>query len=319
MLLLGMLPISQVGDDAWFGPMCFALAPFTIMMALKEHTRRINLAHLRVTELLAIDVPIAILQSVLLFGLAYYGRLSAMSALFVIALSCAGAIVWLARRRHLFRFAPQRVGPHWGHNLRFGRWLLGVSLLWLLADSSYRWLVVLIQGTESLGQFAAAQNIVLLLNPLLLTVTNLTLAMSANRLATGGVAALQQMTVRNTLLLAAGSGIGLLALTLVGGPLVEIVFGHSYAGLGPVVATLCLGMFARIVAMPIDGAIVALQRGRLLVAASTLRLVSIVGAGVPLIAWRGLEGVGYAMAASAAAGAVLQWWGLLQENGDVRR
>jgi O-antigen/teichoic acid export membrane protein len=203
--------------------------------------------------------------------------------------------------------------------LRFGRWLLGVSLLWLMADSSYRWLVVLIQGTESLGQFAAAQNIVLLLNPLLLTVTNLTLAMSANRLAAGGIAALRQMTVRNTLLLAVWSGFGLLALTLVGGPLVEVVFGHSYAGLGPVVATLCLGMFARIVAIPVDGAVVALQRGRLLVAASALRFVSIVGAGVPLIAWRGLEGVGFAMAVSAAAGAVLQWWALLQEGGDARR
>jgi O-antigen/teichoic acid export membrane protein len=189
--------------------------------------------------------------------------------------------------------------------------------MWLLADSSYRWLVVMLHGTESLGQFAAAQNVVLLLNPLLLTVGNLTQSTSAHQLAAGGVSALRQMTARSTLLLAFWSGVALIAIAAIGGPLVELMFGGEYAGLGIVVATLCLGMFARIVALPVDGATVALQRGRLLVIAGALRLVTIVAAGVPLIAWRGLEGVGYAMAASAFAGAAVQWWSLWQEDGHA--
>jgi O-antigen/teichoic acid export membrane protein len=122
--------------------------------------------------------------------------------------------------------------------------------------------------------------------------------------------------VRSTLLLAAWAGAALFAVALVGGPLVQFIFGDEYAGLGPVVATLCLGMFARIVAMPIDGALTALKRGRVMVIAGAVRLLIIVGAGVPLIAWLGLEGVGYAMALSAVAGAAVQWSNLLQGGGD---
>jgi O-antigen/teichoic acid export membrane protein len=121
------------------------------------------------------------------------------------------------------------------------------------------------------------------------------------------------------LVLAVWSGTALLAVALVGGPLVQFVFGEPYHGLGTVVATLCLGMFARIVTMPVDSAIVALKRGRLLVAAGALRLIVIVGVGVPLVAFTGLDGVGYAMAASAASGGVLQWWSLLRGGNHAKR
>jgi O-antigen/teichoic acid export membrane protein len=114
------------------------------------------------------------------------------------------------------------------------------------------------------------------------------------------------------------AGLGFLALAIVGGPLVELVFGHRYAGLGSVVVTLCLGMFARVLVMPIDGAMVALARGRVMVVASIVRLALIVGAGVPLIAWLGLEGVGYAMALSAAGGAIIQWWDFAKGGRDVQ-
>jgi O-antigen/teichoic acid export membrane protein len=119
--------------------------------------------------------------------------------------------------------------------------------------------------------------------------------------------------------LAVCSGAALLGVALVGGRLVEIVFGEPYHGLGSVVATLCLGMFARIVAMPVDSAIVALKRGRLLVAAAALRLIVILGAGIPLVAYCGLDGVGYAMAASAASGGMLQWWSLLRGGDHAKR
>jgi O-antigen/teichoic acid export membrane protein len=313
LLLFPLVPDSFLAGNTWFAPMCVALAPFTVMMLLREHIRRFNLAHLQFKDLLAIDVPIGAVQLTLLLSLAYAGALSAASAMWAIALSCGAAIVWLTRARNRFRFDIELATLHWSHNQRFGRWLVCVSLMWLVGDASYRWLVLMLHGTEVLGQFSAAQNIVLLLNPVVLSVTNLTQATSANRLAKGGVSALRQMAVRSTLLFATWSGAALSVLAAIGGPLVEMIFGETFSGLGAVVATLCLGMFARIVAMPVDGAVIALRRGRLLVVAEAVRLATILAAGVPLIAWRGLEGVGYAMALSAAAGAVVAWWAVCQE------
>lgn len=311
-LALGLLPIPGLSDNPWFMPMCVALVPFTIMMIVREHTRRITLAHLQVHDLWAIDVPIAIVQLGLLIWLAGVGRLSATTALAAIAVACCGAIVWMLRHRDRFRLRRDRAALHWGYNQRFGRWLLFVSLMWLLGDSSYRWLVGSLHGIEALGHFAAAQNIVLCINPLLLTVTNLTQALSSNRLAEGGMTALRRMAVGGTLLIAVWGGAILLCVAAVGGPLVQLIFGTGYEGLGPVVATLCLGMFARLLAMPIEGAMVALARGRVMVAAAIVRLLLVVGAGVPLIAWVGLAGVGYAMTLSSAAAACVQWYALLR-------
>jgi O-antigen/teichoic acid export membrane protein len=318
-IAFAVLPHERWSGSEWLGPMCLALAPLLLFMTIREHVRRYNLAHLRSGDLLSLDVPIAICQLALLVGLVTIGRLSAVTALLAIAASSALTIAWLIRRQDQFTFDRARTALHWFHNQLFGRWLLVVSLMWLVGDSSYRWLVAWLHGTSSLGQFAAAQNIVLVLNPILLTVTNLTQSLSVKWLADGGHAELRTKTTRTTLLLAVWSGAALLGVALVGGPLVQTVFGESYHGLGSVVATLCLGMFARIVAMPADSAIVALKRGRVLVSAAMLRLIVIVGAGAPLIAATGLDGVGYAMAASAASGGVLQWWSLLRGGNHAKR
>jgi O-antigen/teichoic acid export membrane protein len=313
LLVVGIMPWPGLDGNTWFTSMCLALAPFTVMMILREHARRITLAHLDVDDLLAIDVPIAVVQLTLLVALAKAGALSAVTALLAIAAACGGAIIWLARRRKRFQFKRSRAAVHWAHNQQFGRWLLFVSLMWLVGDSSYRWIVGQYHGLASLGEFAAAQNIVLCLNPLLLTVMNLTQAMSARRYADGGLAALKQLAVRTTLLLTVGFGIAFVLLAAVGGHLVELIFGARYTGLGPVVVTLCLGMFARVLSMPIDGAMVALARGRVMLIAAVVRLVLIIGMGIVFVSWLGLEGVGYAMALSAAAGAIVQWVAFWQE------
>ena len=307
-LLVGLVPLAGIGQAAWLGPMCLALVPFTIMMIVREHVRRISTANLDLRDLLLVDVPIAVVQLALILSLASAGLLTAVTALLAIALASCGAAVWLVRRRDRIHFDLQRVTVHWGYNQRFGRWLLFVSLMWLLGDSAYRWLVGSLHGLEALGQFAAAQTIVLSLNPFVLSAGNLTQALASHRLAGSGIGELRRLVVRGTLLIAVLAGAAFSVLAVVGGPLVELVFGDQYVGLGRVVATLCLGMFARFVSLPIQAAMVALEHGRWMLAASVVRIALILGAGVPLIWWCGLEGVGYTMALSTAAAAAVQWY-----------
>ena len=275
-----------------------------------------NLAHFQIRDLLAVDVPIAVIQLAVLWLLADFGLLSATTALLAIAAASGVAVVWLVRERAQFRFDRARSAVHWSHNQRFGRWLLIVSLMWLVGDSSYRWLVAWLHGTESLGQFSAAQNIVLVLNPLVLTVTNLTQALSVNWFADGGITALREKVGRCTLLLAIWSGAAC-CLAALGGPLVNFIFGDGYAGLGPVVATLCLGMFARIVAMPIDGAMIALQA-----ALDGGRGGSAACDDCRRRALDLLAGIGRCWLCDGhkrcSPGAIVQWWPMLQGGDDAR-
>jgi O-antigen/teichoic acid export membrane protein len=138
--------------------------------------------------------------------------------------------------------------------------------------------------------------------------------MSSHGYARGGADELHRMAARGTLLIALGTGAALFCLALVGGPAVHLIFGDKFADLGPVVTSLCIGMFARMLAMPIEAAMVALQYGRTMLAAAIVRLVLIVGIGIPLIWWQGLEGVGYALAISTAGAGLVQWYVFLQSK-----
>lgn len=312
-LVIGAVAYFTRSDNAWILPLCLALAPFIILMTAREHARRLTLANLQVHELLRIDVPNAVIQMALLLGLAYFGKLTATTALLAIALACANTFTWYFRNRDEFAFDAKRALVHWGYNQQLGRWIFVVALAWLVSESSGRWMVGMFYGSAVLGQFVAAQGIVMAINPLLLTINNLAQAKSSHGFARGGPNELRRMAVRGTLLIAVGTGAALVCLAAVGGPAVHFFFpGEKYAVLGHVVTTLCLGMFARMLLMPIEAAMVALQRGRTMLLASIVRLVLIVGGGVLLIWWCGLDGVGYALAISSAGAGAVQWYDFLK-------
>ncbi len=114
------------------------------------------------------------------------------------------------------------------------------------------------------------------------------------------------------MLITIAAGIAFLALAAIGGPLVRLIFGDQYSGLGGIVATLCLGMLVRVAGVPIDSSLAALREGRAMFVAIIVQLAIVVLAGIPLIARCGLNGVGYTMALAYGATAVIQWYWFLQ-------
>jgi O-antigen/teichoic acid export membrane protein len=316
-LLAGLVPSTWFGEGRWFSTMCLALVPFVAMMMLREHVRRICMSEVAARDMILLDTPIAVVQLGALLGLAKLNWLTADSALMGIAAACLICVVWLATRRSQFDFCRRRTAVHWSYNLQFGSWLLAHSIAWLLADSLYRWIVGWEYGLDGLGRFASAQAIVLVINPLLLTATNFGRALSANRLASGGMHDLRRFTIQATLLLSLVAGVAFLALATVGGPLVELIFGDQYAGLGGIVAALCLGMMIRTAGVPIDSSLVALRQGRVMFVSILAQLAIVILAGIPIIAYYGPIGVGYTMALAYAASGVIQWHHFLKLERQV--
>lgn len=314
LLILGLASLRTSEQFAWFAPMCLALASFVWMMILREHVRRINLAQLQTHELLLIDVPAALIQMLLLMGLGYLGLLSASTALLAVAAASFVALLWLLHNRKQLQFRASHAWYHWSENRRFGDWVLGVSFAWIVGDTSYRWMLGSISGMEALGEFTAAQSIVLAVNPFLLAMSNFARATAANSIARDGAADLRKNTIRATLLTGLFAGVSLATLALLGGPMVRLVFGPEFGGQGAVVATLCLGMFAHSLLVPSDAVLAALQRGRALLAASAARTMVIFAAGAPLIWWLGSEGVGYSIALGCAAATMVQWFALSRDS-----
>ena len=317
LLAVATAPLLGITDKPWLTAMCLALVPFSVLMMLKEHLRRILLAHMNTTSLLKVDVPIALGQLFIFAALAWSGKLSATTALIGMAAACGWAVLWVTLHKSLFRIEPRKVAVHWGHNWQFGKWLLVVSIAWLLGEASYYWLVESFHGLEVLGQFSAAAITVMLFNPIMLTVQNLARSILSNSLAEGGRSELLGKTVQATRLVAAGFGVLFLLLALVGGPLVTLFFSDEFQGLEFVVAALCLGMYLQVVCSPVEGALNALQDGRTMLIASLLRLGFILLAGVPLIAIYGPIGVGFAMASGAVVAGGYQWYQFLVRHSDA--
>ncbi len=308
LLLVGIAPLAGLSEKTWLLPMCLALVPFSLLMMLKEHLRRVLLAGMETSSLLRVDVPIAASQLLILGLLAWTDQLSATTALLGVAIGCTWAVVWTAMHRDRFRLERRRVQSHWSHNFQFGRWLLVVSVAWLVGEASYYWLVEGFHGLTAMGQFSAAMITVTFFNPILLTVQNLARSILSNGYAEGGEEVLWCKTLRGTRLIGLSFGVMFTLLALGGGTLVHFVFGEKFAGLGPIVASLCLGMFFHVFCSPVEAALTALKDGRTMLIASLLRLGMILTAGVPLIALYGPIGVGFAMAAGAFTAFAYQWY-----------
>jgi O-antigen/teichoic acid export membrane protein len=312
LFLVGVLPASWFGQHNWIRTMCLALVPFTVLMTIREHVRRLCLSQVAVKDLLMLDAPVAAAQVLFLICLAHWGRLTANTAFLAVGAACLFAIVWLVGRRAECEYQPRRAAVHWTYNLQFGRWLLAVSLVWLVADALYRWIVGWQHGLDGLGRFASALAIVLFVNPFVISAVNLSRALSAIRYATGGIGRLRRFAMEATLLMAIAAGVPLLGVAIVGGPLVTLIFGDPFSGLGGVVATLCLGMFVRAIGVPIDACLSALREGRAMLVAMLAQLAVVVVAGVPLVASLGLNGVGYTMALAYGATAAVEWYALIR-------
>jgi O-antigen/teichoic acid export membrane protein len=113
------------------------------------------------------------------------------------------------------------------------------------------------------------------------------------------------------------AGLALGTVALLGGPLVQAVFGPEFSGQRTVVAALCLGMFVHSLLVPVDAALAALERGKALFIASMARTIVIVFAGVPLIWWLAADGVGLAIALGCGAAAIVQWIALTRDHGSA--
>jgi O-antigen/teichoic acid export membrane protein len=316
-LLLAVGAISWT-EAEWLWPMCAALTPFTLLVLLREHLRRYLFAHLSTRSLLGIDVPIALGQLFVLAALVVWGRVSFATALWAMAAPNLWCFVWIVRHRERFRFERRRALLDWSYNFAFGRWLLVVSVAWLLGEASFQWLVGWFHGERVLGQLSAPWRTVMFVNPIMLTVQNLLRSQLSNRTAEAGPEALRGETLRATGRVALGFGALLFVIGVRGGGLVELLFGSEFAGLGPVVVSLCVGVFFHVLTFPVEAALAAIQAGRALLAASLVRLALILTTGVPLIIHFGPLGVGIALSiASCGAGAVA-WWHFTRRRPDVR-
>lgn len=302
------LALGSLGSMHRIALLLTVLGPATALLFFREYIRRICFAQLEVVQVLAIDVVIAALQSAGLLLLAYYGRLTAISAfLVIVAASIPVAAAWIMSARQNLAFSRDSFRADAAKNWTFARWLLAGAVVGNATVALEPWLLSASHGIAAAGIVIAAQGIISLLNPLSLSFTNFFWPYAAHVYAASGAQAVwrlvAQTTLAMTVVVSAFAAVGFLW----GGELLALMFGAEYAGQGHVVAALVLGECCLILRLPVAHGLAAAARGDALLKASVIRLAITGTFGVWCIIQFGAAGVGYSQIVSNLAANAWQW------------
>jgi O-antigen/teichoic acid export membrane protein len=150
-----------------------ALAIGIPFLLLREYSRQINFAWLRVRSALAVDLATA---AIYLGGLFYLGSRQELSAARTFLLSGAAcllaAVGWLLRTRREFSFGSARPVPDFLRNWKLSRWPLAALFANLASMQLYPWFLAGFHGTEVTGVFSACMGTILLVNPFVIGMGN---------------------------------------------------------------------------------------------------------------------------------------------------
>jgi len=281
------------------------ILPFVL---LNQFARGFSYAHHDVGRVLRIDMAVGALQISGLVSLGLADRLTALTAFGTLgAASGLVGITWFfVSRRGLSldsETARRMLDRHW----RFGRWDLLAVLAGYAQLYGVYWLLMLNGGSEAIGILAASFALVGVLNPLLAGVGNVLAPRVADAKARHGDAELWRVVRKAAIL-----GVSLLAapvalLALVGGSLMELLYGNGYGGQGATVAIIALSRLAWWGVVAANSGLGALERSDTYFASKFVSLALTMGLGLPLIAMFGLPGAAAAMAVGGAVEAAINW------------
>ncbi len=290
------------------------VGPCAAAMLLREHVRRLGLARFDFFDVFVFDLLVSIAQVLLLVWLAMRGTVCANDAFLALAATSLLAAPWLALRGDAWRIDWRRVIPDWKENWSLTKWLAGGASAVLLGKEGYNWLLSAIASIAELGRLGAARVIVQVTNPLVIGVSNYLGPVSAKVYAEDGLRGLWRFTVRTTSIMAAAIGMFLVAVSLVGAPVVHLIFGKAAAGVNTLLLlTLSAGVLSEALLIPIEFASVNRGRVRLMFYTALMRLAVNASLGFGLVGLFGAEAIGVGMLLGSSAALAWQWAAFARE------
>ncbi|MGH2799138.1 MAG: lipopolysaccharide biosynthesis protein [Thermoleophilaceae bacterium] len=299
-------------------PLLLAAAPAAVALQLQEFSRRVLYTEERVATALGVDVLGHAVRLAVVGTLAAVGRLDGTSALVAIA-ATSGLAAALGMARIRPNFAASGLSAV-RDNLDYGKWVAGEQLGYWVATELYIYLTAIILGTGAVGTLRAA---LLLFNPLYLVLLGYYSLLLQTRLARtyaregpGALAA----ELRRTYAVAGAAVISYcVPVVAFAGPVLESIYGASYAGAAPLVllsaAHASLVVFVAIVSLGLR----AMRRTRRLFVAYVVSSVPTVALGWALVGAFGIAGAISGMALSSVIVFAYCWWSYLGGRDPLER
>jgi O-antigen/teichoic acid export membrane protein len=290
-------------------------------LLIREFARQVAFAHLEMASAGILDVTVAVIQIGGLALLAGLGRLSAVSAYWIIGGACGVAAAgWMLPRRSRFSMRPEHFVDHLRQNWVFGKWVLAGQFVGSMMLFVMPWLLALHHGTAATGLLAACASVVGVANMLLLGVSNALSPRAAEAYVEGGATELRHVLRQAAVLLGGALGVFAAALWLFGDVCARFLYSGRYPGAGAVIGVLALSALATSFGVVAGNGLWALERPAANLKADIVGVGVTLGAALYLVPRQGALGAAIAMLAGAVTGAVIRCWTLggILRHADAR-
>lgn len=307
---LGLFVFTLSGSvtDAvhWLINYLLALSVLFFSMMVREHVRRLAIADFKGSVLLQIDIISCLTQLVIAAVLLQTERLTLVTGFYAVAAGGIVCVVRLAIMAKTYRFCPRAIRVLSIQSWRFGKWLLAIAVIYLVADMSMRGLLTGIHGAAALGAFSAVALIGNIINPIVLATTLFSRSLAAKIYAVSGYDGLLRFVVSGTAAIAIVLVAAVAGLSAIGPWFLYAMFNSEYADRATITAV-SFGLCAQALTIPVEGAQMVMEEGRKLFNVSVMQFILTIIAGVPLIWALGASGVGITMAIRAVAILMIQF------------
>ncbi|MBI1357578.1 MAG: oligosaccharide flippase family protein [Acidobacteria bacterium] len=280
-----------------------AALPFVL---LRDCLRQYLFAHLLLRRTLLMDAVWVGLQLAVvaaLFGLGLLTPVSAFAAIGGAALVTAATGVWTLR--HEFRFGAAAFRDAWRTSWRFGFWTTLSELCQQSRTHLVQWLLVLMQGLQAAGALAAALSIVRIVNPLLLSLSNVGEPHLARAYAEGGARKVQGIAMKMAALASAALAPICLLAAWQGQAVISLLFGKSLEVEGSVLGLLLASVALGVAAYPFSASLYAVGRPQTALNVRVLALLAGAVSALALTPRLGAQGAAASLVVSAGVALLL--------------
>lgn len=285
------------------------LAGTVSFILLREFARRFAFAHLKCKQVLALDAAVALIHLLLLGVLVTTERLTAVTALAALGVSCGIiglAWLWFGNLEFSVRSATLRATLRQTWDL--GKWLFCGQLVVQAQGYMTYWLSMVIAGAATTGVYAACMSLVALVNPILYGFFNVLTPRSVRTFQNHGAGALRHEAVRHSLtLFALLSPFCLLVICFGESALQTLYPGNEYGGNGHVLSVLALSCLVAAIGVPASIALSTVERGRAVAAVMIGTAVLNVSLVWCLMGDCGLLGAAYGVLIAEVFGSLARW------------
>ena len=261
------------------------------IICFRDFARRISYAELHFGFALVLDGVLSLVQLVSIGILAWRHELTAGRALLAVGLaSLTASLMWLFINWKTIYFSITHAVGGLRVNWALGRWLFASSVLWSICIDQYPWLITSLRAPAEAAIWASAYGVMAFLNPIVLALNNDAAPRVSNDYASRGLDGLSRSVVRSAAIAGILTLPVLVILLVFGAKLVRLMYGARFAGTGPIVDLLAIGMWFYAISLSFPYGMLTLNRANIDFVINVACFVSFIVFGVILIRTYGVLG-----------------------------